>query len=65
VAWCGLHVLTGIIMQSYCLARHAAGRMTGQYDIDITNTALFWHFVAFTVLTTVIVTAGFPLVSRS
>ncbi|HUE90296.1 MAG TPA: hypothetical protein VMO26_29790, partial [Vicinamibacterales bacterium] len=62
IVWCGLHILTGIIMQAYCLARRAAGRMTARYDIDIANTALFWHFVVFTVVVTVVVIAGFPQV---
>jgi cytochrome c oxidase subunit I+III len=50
-------------MQAYCVARRAAGRMTAGYDADIENTTLFWHFVAFTVVITVAVVAGFPLVT--
>lgn len=61
--WCGLHVFTGVIMQGYCLARRAAGRMTARHDIDVQNTTLFWHFTAFTVVITVAVIAGFPLVT--
>jgi cytochrome c oxidase subunit I+III len=49
-------------MQAYCLARRLAGRMTARHDIDIGNTALFWHFVALTAVIVVAVIAGFPLV---
>lgn len=60
--WTALHAGTGVIMQLYCLARRARGRMTAQHDIDIHNVALFWHFVAATAVITVGVIAGFPLV---
>ena len=50
-------------MQLYCVARRLAGRMTARYDIDITNVALYWHFTAITVVVTVAVIAGFPLVA--
>jgi cytochrome c oxidase subunit I+III len=63
VAWNGLQVLTGIVMQSYCLARRARRRMTARYDAEMENTVLLWHFVAFTVAVTVAVIAGFPLVA--
>jgi cytochrome c oxidase subunit I+III len=59
--WTTLHAVTGAIMHLYCLARRAAGRMTAEHDIDICNTALFWHFVAITAVITVAVIAGFPL----
>ncbi|NOT45317.1 MAG: cytochrome c oxidase subunit I [Acidobacteria bacterium] len=62
VVWCGLHVFTGVLMQAYCMARRAAGRLTGHYDGDLQNTVLFWHFVAFTVGITVAVISGFPAV---
>jgi cytochrome c oxidase subunit I+III len=62
VAWTTFHVAIGVIMQLYCLARRAAGRMTARHDIDIRNVALYWHFVALTVVLTVAVIAGFPLV---
>jgi cytochrome c oxidase subunit I+III len=60
--WVGLHVIAGVIMQLYCVARRFAGRMTAQHDIDIHNTALFWHFAAATAVIAVAVIAGFPLV---
>jgi cytochrome c oxidase subunit I+III len=62
VIWTAFHVLVGVIMQLYCVARRFAGRMTAQHDIDICNVVLYWHFVAATVLITVGVIAGFPLV---
>jgi cytochrome c oxidase subunit I+III len=61
VIWTALHALLGIIMQLYCFARRAAGRMTGRYDIDIQNVTLYWHFAAITTVVTVTVIAGFPL----
>ncbi len=60
--WVALHAATGLIMQIYCVARRIAGCMTARYDIDIWNVSLFWHFVAITVVITVAVIAGFPLV---
>ena len=60
VLWCLLHLAIGLIMQLYCLARRAAGRMTAVHDIDIRNVALFWHFMFITVGVTVAVIAGFP-----
>jgi cytochrome c oxidase subunit I+III len=49
-------------MLLYCLARRLAGRMTARHDIDMTNVALYWHFCTVTVVITVAVIAGFPLV---
>jgi cytochrome c oxidase subunit I+III len=62
VIWTAVHAGLGVIMQLYCVARRAAGRMTGRYAQDIANVTLYWHFVAVTVLVTVAVIAGFPLV---
>jgi cytochrome c oxidase subunit I+III len=61
VIWVVLHLGLGIVMHLYCTARRAAGRMTHRHDIDITNTALYWHFVAAQMAITVAVTAGFPV----
>jgi cytochrome c oxidase subunit I+III len=63
VIWTALHVLVGLIMQLYCIARRLAGRMTARHDIDISNVALYWHFAALTAVITVAVIAGFPLVA--
>jgi len=63
VAWSVLHVAVGVVMILYCLARRAAGRMTARHDIDVTNVALYWHFTILTVVATVVVIAGFPLVA--
>jgi cytochrome c oxidase subunit I+III len=63
VGWTAVHVAVGVIMQLYCAARRMAGRMTARHDIDITNIALYWHFCILTVVITVAVIAGFPLVS--
>ena len=63
VIWTALHAVIGVIMQLYCVARRFAGRMTAEFDIDIANVALYWHFVGITVLITVAVIAGFPLLA--
>ena len=62
VWWTVVHIAAGVIMQVYCVARRVAGRMTARHDIDIANVALYWHFVVITVIVTVAVIAGFPLV---
>src|SRR5690606_14706803 len=55
--WTALHVAVGVVMQLYCLARRMAGRMNARHDIDIHNVALYWHFLAITMLVTVAVIA--------
>lgn len=60
VIWAVLHTSVGAIMQLYCAVRRLSGRLTARYDIDISNTTLYWHFVALTVAATVSVIAGFP-----
>jgi len=62
VIWTAFHIGLGVIMQGYCLARRLAGRMTARHDIDIANVTLYWHFTVITVVITVAVIAGFPLV---
>jgi len=61
--WTCLHVVVGLMMQLYAMARRAAGRMTPRYDNDIRIIVVYWHFAALTVAVTVAVIAGFPLVS--
>jgi cytochrome c oxidase subunit I+III len=61
--WAAVHALLGAIMLGYCLARRTAGRMTAQYDVDMTTTTLYWHFCVLTLVLTVAVIAGFPLVA--
>ena len=63
--WAALHVVIGVIMQLYCLARRLAGRMTARHDIDVTNVVLYWHFALFMVVVAVLVGAGFPLVKEA
>ncbi|MBN1236952.1 MAG: cytochrome c oxidase subunit I [Gammaproteobacteria bacterium] len=46
VWWIAVHAAVGVLMLVYCAARLKAGRMTPRYDIDLSNTALYWHFVA-------------------
>jgi cytochrome c oxidase subunit I+III len=63
VGWTALHIVLGVVMQLYCVARRAAGYLSARHDIDIWNVTLYWHFTAITVLITVAVIAGFPLVA--
>jgi cytochrome c oxidase subunit I+III len=60
VVWTGLHAALGVIMQLYCVARRAAGRMTARYDMEQHNVLLYWHFLAMTAALTALVLAGFP-----
>jgi cytochrome c oxidase subunit I+III len=64
VIWTALHLLLGVVMHLYCIARRCAGRMTARHEIDMGNATLFFHFVALTALITALVIAGFPLVAR-
>ncbi|MBI2386741.1 MAG: cytochrome c oxidase subunit I [Elusimicrobia bacterium] len=59
--WTALHVAAGGLMQLYCLARGLTGRLTARHDMDIVNTALYWHFALITTVVTVAVISGFPL----
>ncbi|MGH9323027.1 MAG: cytochrome c oxidase subunit I [Vicinamibacteria bacterium] len=62
-AWTVLHVAIGAIMQLFCVFSRIAGRMTARYDLDIDIAVLYWHFTLFTVVVTVLVIGGFPLVA--
>ncbi|MEZ6090320.1 MAG: cytochrome c oxidase subunit I [Pirellulaceae bacterium] len=62
VGWTMLHFVAGVVMHLYCMARRVAGRMTHEFDADIVNVTLYWHFVLLTVWITVLTIAGFPLV---
>ncbi len=61
VVWIVLHLVTGMLMQGYCLARSVFGKMTPRYDADLRNVTLYWHFAGFSALLTALVTGGFPL----
>ena len=50
VVWTVLHVGGGAIMQAYCLAGSAFGKLTPKYDADIRNVCLYHHFLLGTVL---------------
>ena len=63
VLWAVIHIAIGVIMQLYCIARRWAGRMTARHAIDICNVTLYWHFSTITVIVTVAVIAGFPLLA--
>ena len=61
--WCAAHAALGILMNGYCIARRAAGRMTARHDIDISNVALYWHFATLMTVIAVATVAGFPFVA--
>ena len=63
VAWTGVQVAIGVVMQLYCAARRMAGRMDARHDMDLANVVLYWHFTGVTAVVTVAVIAGFPLVA--
>ncbi|AZQ68479.1 cytochrome c oxidase subunit I [Silicimonas algicola] len=60
VLWVMAHLLAGAIMQGYCLARSLAGKMTPDYDADIWNVTLYWHFTLFAGLVTAAVIGFVP-----
>ncbi|MGE3509074.1 MAG: cytochrome c oxidase subunit I [Vicinamibacterales bacterium] len=61
--WSAGHVILGVLMHGYCVARRMAGHLTPEHDMDISNVALYWHFCALTVAVTVAVVVGFPRVA--
>ncbi|QDZ10676.1 cytochrome c oxidase subunit I [Devosia ginsengisoli] len=61
VVWVVLHLMAGIIMQAYCLARSVFNRLTPTHDADLWNVTLYWHFTGFCALLTALVIGGFPL----
>ena len=50
-------------MLAFSIVARAAGRLTANRDIDLSNVTLYWHFVALTVAVTALVVAGFPRVA--
>ena len=63
VVWILAHLGAGFIMQAYCLARSLWHRLTPEYDADLWNVTLYWHFAGFGALLTAIVIGGFPLLT--
>jgi cytochrome c oxidase subunit I+III len=61
VIWAVTHGAVALIMQAYCIAGSFAGRLTHEYDIDIHNVVLYWHFMLVTALVTFLVVGLFPL----
>lgn len=61
VLWVVAHLLAGVIMQAYCLARSLFGRLTPRHDADLWNVTLYWHFTGLCALLTALVIGGFPL----
>lgn len=61
VVWIALHLMAGMIMQGYVLARSLFGKLTPKHDADLWNVTLYWHFTGFCALLTALVIGGFPL----
>ncbi|MGB3390787.1 MAG: cytochrome c oxidase subunit I [Pseudaminobacter sp.] len=61
VVWTLAHAAIGLVMQLYCLARSLAGRLTPEYDMDLRNVVLYWHFLFITAAVTFAVIGLFPL----
>ncbi|MCF6370678.1 cytochrome c oxidase subunit I [Rhizobium halophilum] len=59
--WTAVHGAVGSVMFGYCLARSITKRMTPAHDIDLSNVALYWHFMAFTAFFTIATLAYFPM----
>lgn len=62
VGWTVLHVALGTVMQLYCCARRLFGKMTAEYDADIQNVSLYWHFTGATAWITTCVVVALPRV---
>ncbi|MCO8120883.1 cytochrome c oxidase subunit I [Stieleria sp. TO1_6] len=63
ILWTVVHLLVGVVMQLYCIARRAAGKMTHRFNADIINVTLYWHFMVLTTGITALTIALFPLVA--
>ena len=61
--WTAVHGAVGSLMLGYCLARSVAGRMTPVHDADIANVALYWHFLGWTAVATVLTITLFPILT--
>ncbi len=54
--WTVAHSGLGALMLLYCLAGSLTGKLTQEYDADLQNVSLFWHFMlAMTVATALVV----------
>lgn len=61
VIWTVIHAAVGVVTQLYCLARSFAGRLTPNFDADLRNSLLYFHFLAATAIVTFVVVGLFPL----
>ncbi|MFC0200631.1 cytochrome ubiquinol oxidase subunit I, partial [Paracoccus rhizosphaerae] len=52
VIWVIVHLIAGVVLQGYCLAGLAFGKITRRHDAPLWNSLLFWHFLCLTVLVT-------------
>jgi cytochrome c oxidase subunit I+III len=57
VLWCALHLAIGVVMLLFCTVASARGRLQARFDNDIQIVTLYGHFLAFTVLVSILVLA--------
>lgn len=55
VLWCAIHLAVGFVMLVFCAFASLRGRLDAIHDGDIRIVQLFWHFLAFTLLVSVLV----------
>jgi cytochrome c oxidase subunit 1/cytochrome c oxidase subunit I+III len=60
IIWTVVHVIAGVIMQGYCLAGFAFGKVTARYNAPVWNSGLYWHFLALQTIVTVATVTVLP-----
>lgn len=53
--WCVIHLALGFVMLLYCAFGILRGHLDSAHDGDLRIVQLFWHFLAFTLLVSVLV----------
>ncbi len=60
LGWTALHALVGVIMLLFCIAGLFSGRLSKHFTADLHNVTLYWHFLFFTLLVTLLTCVVFP-----
>ncbi len=55
VLWCAIHLAIGFVMLLFCAVASLRGRLDAVHDGDIRIVQLYWHFLAFTLVVSVLV----------
>ncbi|GGE22271.1 cytochrome c oxidase subunit I [Polymorphobacter glacialis] len=58
--WITIHAALGALMLGYCVAKSWDGRLTRDYDADVWNTLLVWHFTLGMAFVAAAVTGLYP-----